>query len=74
MSHDTRNEVESYIKHKSEVENRIVKDLLKVFKIEDMLDAVVWKLMCNAIDKGIEKEKRREYIYCNVDRFIKKWD
>jgi len=47
--------------------------MTKIFNVEDMVYASVWKLMCNAIDDEVPAEKRKEYILNEVEKQISKW-
>jgi hypothetical protein len=44
--------------HKKECEQHILMDMTKIFDIEDMLYASIWKVYCQAIDNNIPNEKK----------------
>lgn len=73
MSHNNNEEIELYKKHKQECEQHILMDMVKIFNIDDMVYATVWKLMCDAIYKDVPKDKRKEYILEALDKQINKW-
>ena len=73
MSHDNREEIEMYEKYKKTTEQHILMNMTKIFNVEDMVYASVWKLMCNAIDDEVPVEKRKEYILAEVEKQISKW-
>ena len=72
---DDREEIELYKKHKKETEQQTLMNMTNIFDIEDMVYAVVWKLICNTHGKEdiIPRDKRREYIHEIIDREIDKW-
>jgi hypothetical protein len=48
-------------------------DMTKIFNVEDMLYAVIWKLVCNAINDDIPISERKAYILNIVEAIIDKW-
>lgn len=73
MSHNNDTEIEVYKKHKKECEQHILMVMTKIFNVEDMVYASVWKLMCDAIEKDIPRGQRKEYILNEVEKHINKW-
>lgn len=65
--------VELYKKHEKEVKQHLLMDMTRIFDIDDMIHAVIWKLTCNAIDDKTPNKERREYINKILDRHIDNW-
>lgn len=73
MSHNNRDGIETYEKHKKEIQQNVLMDMTKIFKPEDMVFAAVWKLLCESDGVGIPREKRRDYIMQIVNTELNKW-
>ncbi len=65
--------VELYKKHEKEVKQHLLMDMTRIFDIDDMIHAVIWKLTCNAIDNKVLNKERKEYINNILDRHIDNW-
>ena len=65
--------VELYKKHEKEVKQHILMDMTRIFEIDYMINAVIWKLTCEAIDNKISNKDRRAYINKIINRHIDKW-
>ena len=63
----------SYKRGRSDASKIIVSSIIESFGIDDVMYEITHKLVCEAIEKDIEPEERRKYIYDKIDKVLDRW-